>query len=303
MIFDFFTKKIKVFVSEASDDVLDLKSNLEMVLESAGMEVLCLNSDKIFDENYLINETQKLLNEADCSIHIIGNLFEKYEINNENISISEFQLKNAQEKIYLNNTEFKLFIWHPESISKNDLEEGQDDFIKQIRQSIHHNMIYSNRDLAISFVEDIRSVMYLSKPKVIKTKSSDIFFIYNQLDEDSAREIVNIIADVAYTEALEIILSKNIDYSELIIQQVKKSKLLVIYYKDTADWAKPFVKQVWKEIGGASSEVPILFIGDANIEENNYVEFDAPNVISVKTGNDIIPIEIKVQFDKLMEQK
>jgi len=302
MIFDFFTKKIKVFVSEASDDVLDLKSNLEKVLESAGMEVLCLNSDDGFTEDYLINETKNLLNEADCSIHIIGNSSDKYEIDNQNISISEFQLKNAQKKIYLNNTDFKVFIWHPESINKNNLEDEQDEFIKQIRQSIHHNMIYSNRNLAISFVEDIRSVMYSSKPKVIKTKSSDIFFIYNQLDEDSAEDIVNLIADVAYTEALEIILSEDIDYSELIVQQTKKSKLLVIYYKNTADWAKPFVKQVWKEIGGASSEVPILFIGDANVEENSNITFDAPNVISVKTASDIIPIEIKVQFDKLIEK-
>ena len=302
MIFDFFTKKIKVFVSEASDDVLYLKSNLEKVLESAGMEVLCLNTDEGLDEDYLINETKKLLDEADCSIHIIGNSFERYEINNQIISISEFQLQNAQEKIHLNNTDFKVFIWHPESVSKNNFEEEQDDFIKQIRQSIHHNMIYSNRDLAISFVEDIRSVMYSSKPKAIKTKSSDLFFIYNQLDEESAKEIANLVADVAYIETLEIILSEDIDYSELIIQQVQKSKLLVIYYKNTADWAKPFVKQVWKEIGGASSNVPILFIGDSNVEKNKGVEFDVPNVISVKTANDIIPIEIKVQFDKLMEE-
>ena len=302
MILDFFTKKIKVFISDASDDVTYLKINLEKVLESAGMEVLSLNSDEDYSENYLIEETKSLLQKADCSIHIIGNSLEKYDINNQSISITEFQLKTAQEKIYLNNTDFKVFIWHPNSIRKKKIDKEQDDFIKQIRQSIHHNMIYSSRNLAISFVEDIRSVMYSSKPKEIKTKKSDVFFIYNQLDEDSAKEIVNLVADVVYTEALEIILSEDVDYSELIIQQVKKSKLLVIYYKNTADWAKPFVKQVWKEIGGASSEVPILFIGDANIEENKDIEFDVPNVISVKSANDIIPLEIKVQFDKLTKK-
>ena len=208
-------------------------------------------------------------------------------------------MHNAQEKINLNNTDFKVFIWHPLSVSKNNSEEEQDEFIRQIRQSIHHNMIYSNRNFAVSFVEDIRSVMYSSKPKEIKTNNTDLFFIYNQLDEESAKGIASLIGDVAYTKALEIILSEDIDYSELIVQQAKKTKLIVIYYKNTSDWAKPFVKQVWKEIGGASSKALILFIGDANVKENDDVEFDAPNVTSIKAAEEILPIEIKVQFDAL----
>ncbi|MBN1250527.1 MAG: hypothetical protein JXR51_14875 [Bacteroidales bacterium] len=301
MIFDFFTKKIKVFVSEASDDVLYLKSNLEKVLESAGMEVLCINNNENIDENNIIIETQKLLNQADCSIHIIGNSFNRINLDNQNISISEYQLQQAQEKINLNNTEFKVFIWHPTSVSSQISDNEQDDFISQIRQSIHHNMIYSNRDIAISFVEDIRSVMYSFKPKEIKTKNSDLFFIYNQLDEESAKAISNLVSDIIDTQTLEIILSEDIDYSELIVQQVKKSKFMVIYYKNTSDWAEPFVKQVWKKTGGASSNVPILFIGDENVAENEHIDFEAPNVTSIKVANDIIPIEIKVQFDSLTE--
>lgn len=299
MIFDFYTKKIKVFVSEVSKDVQELKNLLEKVLERAGMEVLRLNIDNLEDENQIIKRTEQLVYIADCSIHLLGRSHSDIKLKEKNTSLQDFQFVVAQQKSDLNDTEYKVFIWHPEFISKKEIESEQDEFIKSVRHRIHQNMIFSNRNSSIAFVEDVRAVMYSGKPNQYDIENADLFFIYNELDADPANEIIDLIADVVEIRKIEITLSDDVDYSELVSQQIKKSKMVVVYFKRTSDWALPFVQQVWKKVGGASSGVPILFIGDANIAENAAVNFSAPGVISQVVAQELIPIEIKVQFDKI----
>ncbi len=301
MVFDFYTKKIKVFVSEVSDDISELKENLLLVLKRAGMEVLYLDLSKLNGNQELIDENNRLLNMADCSIHILGNQSAKVSTDEGDISLIVFQLKEAQNRKNSEWRDFKIFIWHPAFIADNMEGAEIEGFISSIRQGIIHNMIYSGRDTAISFVEDIRSVMFGGKEVKMDTDNTDIFFIYNGIDQEAANDILTLVADVAQVKLLEISLSEDIDYSELVAQQIEKSKLVVVYYRITSDWAVPFVQQVWKRVGGASSKVPILFIGDANIPVNENIEFDAPMVISQIIAKEIIPIEIKVQFDKLSE--
>ena len=299
MIFDFYTKKIKVFVSEVSDDVQELKILLEKVLERAGMEVLRLNPTDLENEHQLIKQINELINQADCSVHLLGRSHNNVYLTEENTSLQDFQFVTAQEKSDIAGTEYKVFIWHPEFISEKEIEPEQDEFIRSVRHRIHQNMIFSNRDSSIAFVEDVRAVMYSGKPNQYDIENADLFFIYNELDADSANEIIDLIADVVEIRKIEITLSDDVDYSELVVQQIKKSKMVVVYFKRTSDWALPFVQQVWKKVGGASSGVPILFIGDANIAENTQTEFAAPGVISQVVAQELIPIEIKVQFDKI----
>ncbi len=45
----------------------------------------------------------------------------------------------------------------------------------------------------------------------------------------------------------------------------------------------------------------ILFIGDSNIKDNQLINFEAPKVISQVVSQELIPIEIKVQFDKILK--
>ncbi|MDF1549818.1 MAG: hypothetical protein P1P88_18470, partial [Bacteroidales bacterium] len=279
----------------------ELKGRLVKVLNRAGMEVLCLNTELITSNQQLIDDNKKLLNTADCSVHILGNNSINMVANEGEISIIEYQLQEAQKRKNSEWRDFKIFIWHPAFLSNIAENEELDEFISAVRQGIMHNMIYSSRDSAVSFVEDIRSVMFGGKPESFDIDKTEVFFIYNGIDQEAASEILSMIADVVDVKKLEIVLSKDIDYSELVAQQIAKSKLVVIYYKNTADWALPFVQQVWKRIGGASSPTSILFIGDANVVENEKVEFDAPKVISQVVSQEIIPIEIKIQSDKLNE--
>lgn len=298
MVIDFYTKKIKVYVSVVSDDMQYLKDHLVKVLNRAGMEVLSAENNKI--ANNIDSATNKdLLYAADCSIHIIGknSIYDK----ESDASIIEQELTKAGERIKSEWRDFRIFIWYPFNIFDENEDRDQENFISKIRQGIVQNMIFSNRESVVTFVEDIRSVMYGGKPVEYDIEKTELFFIYNALDYESANEIIYMVSDIIEIKKLEIVLSADIDYAEIVAQQIKKTKMVVIYYKYTSDWALPFVQQVWKKTGGASSATPILFIGDGNNEVNNGIGFDAPNVFSLSVPHDIIPVEIKVQFDALNE--
>jgi hypothetical protein len=300
MVFDYYSKKTKVFVSEVSDDMLSLRDNLIKVLNRAGMEVLYLNHNNIKNENDLIEENKLLINAADCSIHLLGNNQVGKNMSEGQVSVFEYQLKEAQKRINSEWRDFKIFIWYPGRFSDQQDENDDDNFISALRQGIVENMIFSNRDSVVSFVEDIRSVIFGGKPAEFDVDKTELFFIYNWIDQDYANEIISLVSDVIETRKLEIVISDDVDYSELVAQQIKKSKVVVIYFKNTADWALPFVQQVWKKVGGASSATPILLIGDGNVEENAQIKFEAPKVISLTVPHEIMPVEIKVQYDKLV---
>ena len=74
-----------------------------------------------------------------------------------------------------------------------------------------------------------------------------------------------------------------------------------MYFKETSDWALPFAQQIWKKVGGASSHTPILLIGDEDPETNMNKKFKAPKVISLIVSGELIPLEIKVNYDKALE--
>ena len=277
-----------------------LREHLIKVLSRAGMEVLFPERKAFYSGNGPENQTRDLIYAADCSIHLIGKESIYIAQNTESTSIEE-ELSIARERINNEWREFKIFIWYPYDILSDDDSREQDAFISNIRQGIVQNMIFSNRESVVSFVEDIRSVMYSGKPVEFDIEKTELFFIYNSLDFESANEIIYLVSDIIQVKKLEIVLSADVDYAELVAQQIRKSQLAVIYYKNTSDWSLPFVQQVWKKVGGASSGIPILFIGDANVEANEEINFEAPRVISRKVPHEIIPIEIKVQFDSLTQ--
>jgi len=73
----------------------------------------------------------------------------------------------------------------------------------------------------------------------------------------------------------------------------------VVYFKHSADWALPFVKQVWQLVGGAASPTPILFVGEDDPEENSLQSFKAPKVISRIQPHRSVSEEVQRVYQKL----
>jgi hypothetical protein len=68
------------------------------------------------------------------------------------------------------------------------------------------------------------------------------------IDDLSAEEITDMLSDVTNIEKMAIEQDSGTDYAELSSQQIAKSKLAVVYFKDSADWAIPFASRYGKKL-------------------------------------------------------
>ena len=270
-------------------------------IQSAGLTTY-LPSFSSKDEFLLKSEIHDTLQKCSSSVHSIGARYGEEIVTSEygTISISEFLLHEVK-KHQKNNSSFKIFIWQNTNVSNEIIEPKQTDFINEIRNNISSNTSFSNIGSAVQFVDDLRSSLEIKQVQEFDLKDLEVFFISNQLDEMESAEILDMLSDVVAAEHLQIIQDSDVDYSELCSQQIGKSKLAVVYFKESADWALPFAQQVWKKIGGATSKTPILLIGDEDPETNMNKKFKAPKVISLIMSGILIPLEVKVTYDKIKE--
>lgn len=285
---------VTVFLSLCSEEQSALRNELSSVLQRAGMTVV---TDQTNFTSGSLPSIAEQLSGSNCSIHI---LFSEYQpLTDTGVSVSKFQFQEAK-KYLLQNPDFKIFVWQPPSTDLLNIESLQMDFINEVKNNISKSMVYSNVVSAIQFADDIRSLMERKELFSFDLNSTDIFLISNQLDEIEANDILDMLSDIVPVEKLNIIQDSDTDYSELCKQQISKSKLAVIYFKESADWALPFAQQVWKKIGGATSHTPILLIGDIDPQTNTNKKFNAPKVISLIVAGELIPLEIKIQYDKVV---
>ena len=150
-------------------------------------------------------------------------------------------------------------------------------------------------------LESINTMTIKTVAEELDVKDTDIFFIFNQQDEKDAMLITDRISAEYPVELMNILPDGEEEYREKSTQQIPKSKLAVIYFKYSADWALPFIKQVWKQVGGASSPTPLMLIGEDDPQSNQARYFKAPKVVSSIVPKDTVPEEVKKVYVKVLD--
>jgi hypothetical protein len=181
------------------------------------------------------------------------------------------------------------------------MKPSQSTFINYIRNNITRNMIFSNSSGPMQLVDDMRAMMLKKETAQLNTKDTDIFFIFNQQDEIDAQGITDLISNVYPIETMNIMPDGEDEYRELSKQQIARSKLAVVYFRYAADWALPFIKQIWKQVGGASSPTPIMLVGEDDPKTNAARTFKAPKVVSSIVSKQEVPEEVKKVYVKVIE--
>ncbi len=285
----------KVYLAHTEKSTIDYRTMLFNMIQKAGLSVFPSNT--VFTNDYL-NYIETEIDNSDCTLLILGNSYGEM-IADKGISVSHLQFNLAKNKLAVDKN-YKLFIWDL-SNEQLMLDPRQYNFIHDIRSGLIEGMQFSNVISPVQLVDDLRNT-FSSAPKVeFNINPTDVFIVHNQTDEEPAMEIIDMLSDIIPVEKMNIIQDSDHDYSEYCAQQIGKSKLAVIYFKESGDWALPFVQQIWKKVGGASSHTPILLIGDEDPSTNLTKKFKAPKVVSLIVSGELIPLEIKVQFDKIME--
>jgi hypothetical protein len=133
--------------------------------------------------------------------------------------------------------------------------------------------------------------------------SADIFFIYNDADRDTAGEVLSMLQDIQQVTSLGINMSSSTSYTDYINSQLQASKMGVIYFDASMDWAMPFARQLWKDSGGKSSNVPLFVAANSSYATEQEMKALKGFMDYTLTEKSLIPLEIKVYFDKKILKK
>ena len=276
MFVNLYNRKFKVFLADVSTDMAAARKWLSRVLHNAGIAVA--------DD----------MRSADCSIHILGGEDIYSDGGDGYDSPAGVQFRQAKE---LCGSRFKVFVWNPSGFIGDNHS-----YINSIRRDIVENTVYSDRPSPIIFVEDIRNIMNVKQLESRKNEPTDIFFLYNELDNDTALDIYNMLKDFQNVQRLGISISSGIDYNPYVLSQLANSKIGVVYYNYAGDWAVSFARQVWKDSGGNSSRTPLLVVGNkAHAKTEDLIVLK--NILECSVCDQRrIPLDIKVFLDKKLKK-
>jgi class 3 adenylate cyclase len=281
-----------IYLAWTSSDLKESREEMAIILNKAGFNVLpstdCPADDAVF-QSKVSEEMKKCV----CSLHMLSGEYGRRFESDDEMSFPQYQFLDARKRIDAPPGEaFNVFVWvDPEN--RHTVKTAQQNFIKNIRNNITRNMMFSNSQGPMQLVDDIRVVMMKQDTKVYDSKDTDIFFIFNQQDEQDAQYIIDAISLEFPVETMNILPEGEDSYREMTTQQIPKSKLAVVYFKYAADWALPFIKQIWKQVGGASSPTPMFLVGEDDPRTNLARSFKAPRVISIIMPKETIPDEVK----------
>ena len=285
MFINLYNQTIKVFFADVTPDMEDTRDELRVILHRAGMEI-------VDGRDVPSKELLDAMQQTDCSVHILGktDIFEE----DANSSLAGQQYSAAKN---LCSDRFKMFVWNPRG------RENRSKYINKVRRDIEENIIYSDRQSPIVFVEDIRNIMTVKQSAVQETVASDIFFLYNDLDNDTARDICTMLGDIRKVTKLSISMSSEVDYNTYIKQQLAVSKVGVVYYNFAGDWAVSFARQVWKDTGGNSGATPLCVVGNSDHAKQQQLDIFAGLMECVIDDQLRIPLDINMFLDKNNQSK
>lgn len=290
-----------VYLAWTSNDLKEQREEMAIVLQKAGFNVFPATDCPADDDTFKARVAAEMA-KCSCSLHILSGEYGRRFESDEETSFPKHQFMEAKNRIDSPNGDFNTFIWMHPDLSQT-MKPAQQNFIRYIRNNITRNMMFSNSQGPMQLVDDIRVVMMKNDVTVYDSKDTDIFFIFNQQDELEAKIITDKLSLEYPVEIMNIMPDGEDQYRDISSQQIPKSKLAVVYFKYAADWALPFIKQIWKQVGGASSPTPLFLIGDDDPRTNLARNFKAPKVVSIIVPKENIPAEVKKVYTSVIELK
>ena len=266
-----------VFLAWTSKELMPQREELALICTKAGLRVVP-NSDCPPDEDDYRARTRAALAESDCAIHLLGNEFGRRFEDDEDCSFPMYAYREARAAAS-SRPLFRQVVWFcPDEALP--VRPAQQVFVAAIRNELTRQCTLTMAPSAMQVVEDLRASLGRASAPPAVAKENDIFFIFNEQDSEEANAITDQLSEEYPLETLTIEPDSEDAYKQLTVQAIPKSRLAVVYFKYSADWALPFVKQVWRLVGGASSVTPILFVGEDDPAHNKLRAFKAPKVIS-----------------------
>ncbi|MCZ2355471.1 MAG: LysM peptidoglycan-binding domain-containing protein [Bacteroidia bacterium] len=287
----------KVYLAWSGEDVKEKRDILAFILEKAGLEVYPQGNIPL-EESEFKDVVIKSLSVTECYIHVLGSTFGSPLASNPEVSLPLYQYEKASQKSRETAGKYKRFVWNLPT-ENTQIDEKQQDFIQGIQNNLTRDIMFTSVISPAQFVEDIRTSLQEEEQVVSFTKEYDYCFLYNIQDAAECYQIIETASEDHRITTLTVVPENEVDYRSQAIIQIRKSRLAIVYFKECADWAISFTKQVWKLIGGASSNTPILMLGEDEPRRNRFLRFQAPQLqLQVLSKDQFLPT-IQKTFEKV----
>jgi WD40 repeat protein/LysM repeat protein len=293
--------KWEVFVAWTTEELADRRDTLMVMLEKAGMEVYPKGPQPT-DESEALRLIEDCVNRADASIHVLGATYGKSLITDKRFSLPRLQYLKAEDKGRANPGKFKRFVWHLIDEGQMVLQD-QMEFINLVQNSLSDDMMFTVTQNAPQFVDEIKSFLNSDASARDAVKEFDIAFLSNVADAADCYEVIEKLSAEYKVTTLTVVPDKDVDYKAQAIEQVRKSRMTIVYFKETSDWAISFTKMVWKLSGGASSGSPFLLIGEDEPRRNRFLKFTGPNIQLAVVHKAEVYDRILYYYDKVKQTR
>ncbi|MBX3101163.1 MAG: LysM peptidoglycan-binding domain-containing protein [Bacteroidetes bacterium] len=274
--------KPTVFLAWVPQDIQQAREDFAVMLLKAGYNVLGYQ-DRYTSEDELREKTEKNIQDSDFAIFLLGGDFGSTLRSDAGVSHLRYQYDVATSKLKLTGAKYKLFFWQ-QSLEGKLLQGEQQDFINHIQNHLDAGMMFSSVPSGAELIGDLKSFLESEAARVLPNKEYDIAFIANVQDAGDCYQTIEKLGESLKLTTLTVIPESDLDFREEAREKILKSKLAVIYFKESSDWAISFVKQMWKVVGGASSSTPFLLIGEDEPRRNRFIRFRAPQI-----GLEVVP--------------
>ena len=274
-----------IYLSKLPNSNAGLRKRMVKIINRAGMKVV--NPA----ENLPSDSTSELIQKADIILSVITS--EILDASNKKIYNEIESLNDYKELI----AKKQVIVWCSKDLLEILKKKGDYKIIEGLKKLVTNQHFISYSSL-IKLVDDLRRIK-LKKEEKGTAKLYDITFISNENDKLKADETQLLINDILKINPIYIDFSRQEDYASVCSESIKNSNLCVVFSKNSTEWAINFSQQVWKLIGGVSSQVPILVIFDKETISPKQVTLDVPNIFKLFTEDTLAGLEIKMFYEKL----
>lgn len=236
--------------------------------------------------NHQLEDLKKTVERAglmnsDSQETVLFSLNEK-DLKTNLLSIDQLQKLSEQNKVY---------IWGDSRMNS----EYSSEMDRMVNTVLNDNIHYIKTHSLIRLVEDVRLLEESDATKKIKQDRSDVLLIYNSYDKSNMEMVSQLLREVLKMKELCYDQDGKFDFHSELENSLPFCDMIVLVYFNESSWAGQFLPELWKLSGGGSSERPILVVSD---KESADIRKDLLNVKLVNAPLPMIPLEIKMQFDK-----
>ncbi|MFD2721400.1 hypothetical protein ACFST9_21975 [Hymenobacter monticola] len=288
----------KVFLPWTAPTLKAGREQLAQVCANAGLNVVPI-TDCPTDEAAFQRETRAALAEADCSLLLLGNEFGR-TLKETATSFSMFAYQEACRQA-ARRPGFRQFVWYCPDASVA-VNEAQAAFVGHIRNELTAQCTFSSAPDAPQLVQELRHALAQpAPPPVTVADKTGLCFIYNALDYEEAHAIAGRLRDKFEVNMVAIEPGSRENYKAKTVLAIPKSKLAVVYFKHSADWALPFAKQVYQLVGGSASPTPILLMGEEDPAQNHMHRYKGPKIDTIIKPHLGVSEEVQRVFQQVLK--